>query len=554
MAPMRGPAAAEEEEEDFEEENSTCCPGCCDGEMSVEGTVSGMSRLAIILCFPTPQTSCCSLISWIVGCANFSAQYNYNSITLAILMLERAGKDVPTWATSSLTSVIFLGSVFGQLCLGFLGDAVGRGVGLALTLVLIIGGAFLSSAAWDYETEPSTSVYASIILARFVLGVGVGGVYPLSATAAFEDTREGESAHERARGVVRAAWGLFWQMPGQAAVYVVALILVGLDEFTWVNRARLLLVSGAVPAAFALPAALTAALGREAPRLEEVPPKAKGGRRRAPSSRAVSSQPKAANNAAAAAGTPPSRSLSTASKGFASAADERRHLFMLPATQWALVGCCVSWMLFDVYSYGVSVYSPVILEWIFGDSEALSLDCWENLLCSVVGFPAVALTIYVLQDAYDGDVARVQTIGFTLSAGAFVFLSIAWLLAAPKVALFVLYVLLRAVTVFGVAVTTFVMPAVLFPARIRSSCNGAAAASGKLGALVGTYAAMPIADISTIALFLCFGVIALFGAAATSSLLQPSFRKDQPDVARSPRSEERTGLLPREPAADPFSV
>ena len=108
MAPMRGPAA-EEEEEDFEEENSTCCPGCCDGEMSVEGTVSGMSRLAIILCFPTPQTSCCSLISWIVGCANFSAQYNYNSITLAILMLERAGKDVPTWATSSLTSVIFLG-------------------------------------------------------------------------------------------------------------------------------------------------------------------------------------------------------------------------------------------------------------------------------------------------------------------------------------------------------------------------------------------------------------------------------------------------------------
>ncbi|KAH8050620.1 Inorganic phosphate transporter [Aureococcus anophagefferens] len=154
---MRGPAA-EEEEEDFEEENSTCCPGCCDGEMSVEGTVSGMSRLAIILCFPTPQTSCCSLISWIVGCANFSAQYNYNSITLAILMLERAGKDVPTWATSSLTSVIFLGSVFGQLCLGFLGDAVGRGVGLALTLVLIIGGAFLSSAAWDYETEPSTSV------------------------------------------------------------------------------------------------------------------------------------------------------------------------------------------------------------------------------------------------------------------------------------------------------------------------------------------------------------------------------------------------------------
>ena len=210
-------AAAGGDDEFEEEENTSCCPGCCDGDsMSVDATVSGMTRFAIILCFPTPKTSCCSLIcaapaslfsffrrvrfplgffvtprppsvAWIVGCANFAAQYNYNSITLALLMLERAGKDVPTWATSSLSSVIFLGSIFGQLSLGYLGDAIGRNVGLALTLVFIIAGAFLSAAAWDYETEPSTSVYVAIILSRFVLGVGVGGVYPLSATAAFKD-------------------------------------------------------------------------------------------------------------------------------------------------------------------------------------------------------------------------------------------------------------------------------------------------------------------------------------------------------------------------------
>ncbi|KAH8064076.1 hypothetical protein JL721_8481 [Aureococcus anophagefferens] len=481
---MRGPAA-EEEEEDFEEENSTCCPGCCDGEMSVEGTVSGMSRLAIILCFPTPQTSCCSLISWIVGCANFSAQYNYNSITLAILMLERAGKDVPTWATSSLTSVIFLGSVFGQLCLGFLGDAVGRGVGLALTLVLIIGGAFLSSAAWDYETEPSTSVYASIILARFVLGVGVGGVYPLSATAAFEDTREGESAHERARGVVRAAWGLFWQMPGQAAVYVVALVLVGTDSLTWTIRARLLLLSGA-------------------PRRDRPPP---GDR-------------KAASNAA----------------------EERRALFAQASTQRALLGCCGCWMFFDVYSYGVSVYSPVILEWIFGDSEALSLDCWENLLCSVVGFPAVALTIYALQHAYGGDVARVQTLGFTARGGV---------LRLPLRGLAAGRAQGRALRALRAAAGRHRLRRrrddvrhagrALFPRRIRSTCNGAAAATGKLGALVGTYAAMPIADVSTVALFLGFGLVALAGGALTSALLQPDFDKRDGEADR-PR-DEATGLL-----------
>lgn len=524
-------ASDEFDDSDFEEENTVCCSGsaCCNKDGQPVYSISGMKRFAIILCFPTPKTSCCSLISWVVGCSNFSAQYNYNSITLALMMLERAGKNVPDWATSSLTSVIFLGSVFGQLSLGFLGDAAGREVGLAITLTLIIGGAFLSAVAWDYETEPSTSVYVTIVCARFVLGVGVGGVYPLSATAAFEDTRGGGDAGstlERAKGAVRASWGLFWQMPGQAAVYVIALILVGLDGLAWTTRARLLLLSGAVPAAFALPAALTAALGREAqtPRPSDSRPRrGRGGEGDGVVKKPLLGDPYAPTAAA-----------------------ERMELFLTPGTLRRLAGCCAAWFLFDVYAYGISVYSPVILEWIFGDSEALSLDCWQNLLCSVVGFPAVALSIWLLDRAYDGDVARIQTLGFTLSAGSFVFLSIAWLLAAPKSVLFGIYIALRAVIVFGVAVSTFVMPAVLFPARIRSTCNGAAAASGKLGALVGTMMTMPVANISTIALFLGFGLVALAGAALTSSLLQADFVKKDPsrDTQRPRKSrDEATGLL-----------
>jgi PHS family inorganic phosphate transporter-like MFS transporter len=41
---------------------------------------------------------------------------------------------------------------------------------------------------------------------------------------------------------------------------------------------------------------------------------------------------------------------------------------------------------------------------------------------------------------------------------------------------------------FGPNTTTFVYPAEIFPVRVRATCHGIAAAAGKIGAFVGTYA------------------------------------------------------------------
>ena len=38
----------------------------------------------------------------------------------------------------------------------------------------------------------------------------------------------------------------------------------------------------------------------------------------------------------------------------------------VPALRDALTGTCVCWFLFDIYLYGVSLYSPEILDMIFG--------------------------------------------------------------------------------------------------------------------------------------------------------------------------------------------
>ena len=44
-----------------------------------------------------------------------------------------------------------------------------------------------------------------------------------------------------------------------------------------------------------------------------------------------------------------------------------------PAIAQALKGACLSWFLFDIYIYGISLYSPEILDMIFGTSDSLKV-------------------------------------------------------------------------------------------------------------------------------------------------------------------------------------
>lgn len=47
---------------------------------------------------------------------------------------------------------------------------------------------------------------------------------------------------------------------------------------------------------------------------------------------------------------------------------------------------------------------------------------------------------------------------------------------------------------FGPNATTFVVPAEIFPARLRSICHGISAAAGKLGAIVGAFGFLYLAQ------------------------------------------------------------
>eukprot|EP01031_Cornospumella_fuschlensis_P037949 gene37949-46103_t len=187
---------------------------------------------------------------YITAIGNFSIQYNFQSISIALLVMStiqcttdddgcREGEQA-SWVTSAATATVFAGAIAGQLTMGYLGDMIGRNAALVLTLSLVVFGALLSCVA---PQGSPTTVYSVIIAARFILGIGAGGVYPLSATKAAEDSGSGESVNLNA-----ASWAFFWQQPGAMAPWFLALILLTIPDISNDTLWRLLLGLGAVPA------------------------------------------------------------------------------------------------------------------------------------------------------------------------------------------------------------------------------------------------------------------------------------------------------------------
>ena len=96
--------------------------------------------------------------------------------------------------------------------MGYAGDIFGRTEALFLTLSIATIAAVGSALA---PRGNPTSVYSIIIAFRFVLGVGLGGVYPLSSTKAAEDS---VSSHGKVNSV-ESAKSFFWQAPVMSHIF-----------------------------------------------------------------------------------------------------------------------------------------------------------------------------------------------------------------------------------------------------------------------------------------------------------------------------------------------
>lgn len=159
----------------------------------------------------------------------------------------------PPVVVSAGVAIPLLGTVIGQLVFGALGDRVGRRRVYGLCLLLMV---FSSFGCGFSVCRTRGCVLGSLCFFRFLLGIGIGGDYPLSATIM------SEFANKRTRGSFIAA---VFSMQGfgiLASSAVTMAVMAAFDRATdpedigplrtpeaadvaW----RLILMIGAIPAA-----------------------------------------------------------------------------------------------------------------------------------------------------------------------------------------------------------------------------------------------------------------------------------------------------------------
>ncbi|HEV8065432.1 MAG TPA: MFS transporter [Acidimicrobiales bacterium] len=392
----------------------------------------------------------------ISGAGFFTDAYDLFVIS-TVATLVAAQWSLSTVEKSWVTGAAILGAFVGAAVFGRIADVLGRkSVYVLVALVMIVGAlvsAFAQSVLW-------------LVLARFLLGLGIGGDYPVSAVLMSEYSNR----NDRGRLV-----GLVFSM--QAVGLVVGpLVALGLlasgvsHDLTW----RLLLGLGAVPAAAVL---WLRTRMPESPRFE---------------SQARGNDSKAAAQLARYSGGVATAALVTA---------EAPAQSFWPGGLWAflkdkrmmrlLVGTAGSWLFFDYAYYGNTLSLPAILKKV---SPTASID--KQLVMSLAIFLVCAVPGYILAFTYMDRIGhrRLQLIGFGVMAACFVVLGAIPALTRTVPSFLAIFGLSYLFIEFGPNTTTFVLPSELFPTRVRTTGHGISAGIGKLGAFIGVFLVPALQD------------------------------------------------------------
>ena len=392
--------------------------------------------------------------------------------------------NLSTTQTSWVTGAAILGAFVGAFVFGRLADLFGRKVVYtavaAIMIVGALGSAFAPNVLW-------------LIVARLVLGLGIGGDYPVSAVLVSEYSNRAD----RGRLV-----GLVFSMQAVGLIVgplvALALLFLGVDNsMAW----RILLGLGAIPAAAVI---YLRAKMPESPRYTAL----------------VQGR---ANDAASdlhqfAAGAVDASTYS----------DGGQHLLKLrqflaqPRMLLMLVGTAGCWFLFDYAYYGNTLSLPSILSKVSPNA-----DTKMKLLLSLALFVVFALPGYLFAVWKMDKIGhrRLQFVGFAVMGACFLLLAVVPSLTtsvAPFIAIFGVSYLF---TEFGPNMTTFVLPSEVFPVNMRTTGHGVAAGVGKLGAFVGVFLVPQlVTHLGLRGVLYVAGGAAVLGFLLTNVLPEPSGR------------------------------
>ena len=351
----------------------------------------------------------------------------------------------PIWHLSTdqlalLNGAALMAAAGGAVVFGFLSDRFGRKRLYGMEVAILFFGAIISACAQSFLW---------LLIARVIVGLGIGGDYPSSAVVA------SEHSNQQHRGLIvllvfaMQALGLI-----VGPLFASALLAMHISHhLVW----RILLGVGAIPAASVFYLRRSLQESEHFKRSKEPAP--------VEVSRVI-------------------HDLAEAEE------QEQEELPLVYEKQslldrkWFLylIGTAGAWFLLDVAFYGNGISSVMIINTLQPHANLLShtlIAALIFLVFAVPGYFIAALTV-------DGIGRKpLQMIGFGMLA-----LTYGLIALVPEVTQYIsMFVLIFGVSFFfvnfGPNTTTFLIPSEIYPTSIRAKAHGISAAVGKFGAFVG---------------------------------------------------------------------
>ncbi len=386
---------------------------------------------------------------FVSGMGFFTDAYDLFVIGIVVSLLKTQW-TLLTNQVSWLNSATLLASAFGAIIFGRVADMLGRKRIYGYEVLILAAGAIASAFSPNYTF---------LLVSRIVLGIGIGGDYPVSATIMSEYS--GKSSRGRMVGLVFAMQGA-----GLVVGPLVASILLASgisDNLTW----RLLLGLGAIPGLAVY------YLRRQ---IHETPRFALAGGATAEAEAAIADAT-GQGSGKVAPGESTARVPHGVADGFLELIRNRRLLV------W-LLGAAGAWMLLDFCYYGNTISQPEIIKLANPNASELTTILLQLAIVAVFAVPGYIVAILLLDK-----VGRksIQLLGFAMMALMFLLIGVIPAVSTTLAPFLVLYGISYFFTEFGPNMTTFIYPAELFPTHVRTTGHGISAGCGKLGAFAGAF-------------------------------------------------------------------
>ncbi|KAG2047945.1 MFS general substrate transporter [Suillus hirtellus] len=462
----------------------------------------------------------------IAGVGFFLDAYDLFIINPVSTMLQYRlypGGNMPANLQGLLKASANIGSVIGQFLFGYCADAFGRKAIYGKELMLIIIATILCISTPTGSLSPNGClIYLTIF--RILLGVGVGGDYPMSASVT------SDRATIRKRGTMLAyifanqGWGSF--VGSLVTIIVLACYKHVMNDEGETSKVdgvwRIVIGLSLIPALgtlyqrLTLPESTRYKKSQEADVVEQDDLEKEKMEVKADVHATESDL-----NVDRGASVPKKSHVLEVIKYFS----EWRHLKIL-------IGTCSCWFLLDVAFYGINLNTNVVLSEIgyAGETgtpwEKLFKVATGNIIITALGFvPGYYVTVLTIEKLGR---KTIQVMGFLMEA---LFLGIlAGKFHSLSTAAFIInFTLLQFFFNFGANATTYCYPAEVFPTRYRAFAHGVSAACGKTGAIISALVFNSLTDkIGTPAVLWIFFGCSILGAALT--FLLPEVAGRDPDA------------------------